>query len=226
MHFSLDNARRLVLRSVLILAVAGLAAGCGIFSPDESTDGGGGGGGDPYPLATEPTIAIDNLERAYSELLFEEYEKLIADDFQFWFAPDDIDFSPGGQGFFNAGQDLLSTRAMFNGEVGERPDPENPGSTIEVPPVQKITINLTRTEPWSNAGDFLQEYDGMWQALYDVEMLVEYTAGDLVSEVNAEQRFIVKPVTIEVDGAQTQVYQLRAWYDLARPLGKELADAS
>ncbi len=220
MHACLDSARRLILRGALVVAVAGLAAGCGIFSPDESSDGGGGGGGAAYPLAITEDQAIKNLERAYSEMLFEEYENLIADDFEFWFAPDDIDISPDQSGVLNASQDLESTRRMFSGELGRRPDPNNPGQFVEVPAVQKITISLTRQEPWAEAGDFGQEYQGMRMAIYDVDMLVEYTASETVSEVKAEQRFIVKPVTITVDGAQTQVFKLRAWFDLGRPLAK------
>jgi hypothetical protein len=100
---------------ILIASFAVLAlAGCGIFSPDESDDV----GVTPEPefkrAKVDPLLPnegrdqlILNLELAYEQLKYEEYEKLINVSYIFRVGPNDINIV--GQAELSAAEDLDST---------------------------------------------------------------------------------------------------------------------
>lgn len=194
--------------------VLSLTSGCGIFSPDETDDGGGGGDVDTsYALATTENQLIKNFERAHRDRNFQEYENLLAENFQFWFAPEDVDLAPNGF-FWDRAADVASTERMFNGAVGERPD------GTPQPAVQNITLTLTGAEPaWIDAsgetvGGQTPVPEGTMKRRYEVAMRVSYTAGDIVSEVNGEQLFYVIPTQLDQgDGVSVTEWKLLIWRD-------------
>jgi hypothetical protein len=211
MHSLREHLRRRPGRLLLAVLFAGLVSGCGIFSPDESTEGGGGGGGnEPYPLAFDENQLITNFIRAHEERNFIEYDKLLHDGFIFYFASEDIDRSPGGQGFWDRAADVASTDRMFNGKSGTKPD----GSTQD--PVQQITLRLEAVDgQWTTPTD--PEFAGTRKRSYKVFMDVTYTNGD-ISRVTGEQQFFAAPVNIQQGEVTVTIYQLKFWRDT----GKEI----
>jgi hypothetical protein len=201
--------QRPLLHALAFVLVAGLVAGCGIFSPDENTDGGTPPPKTTYPLATSETQLIKNFQAVYNNRDYDEYDNLLAENFQFWFAPDDVDAI--GQGdFWDRQQDAQSTRNMFNGATGQRPD----GSTV--PAVQSINLQLSQVEAWSNAGGEVVGGqttlpDNARKARYSVSMSVYYTDDSIVSQINGEQLFYVIPVPTDQEGVDE--WKLVLWRD-------------
>jgi hypothetical protein len=214
--------RRLAL--VLLASFAVLAlAGCGIFSPDESDDDQGGGTSTEFKLTglgdvpdgTARNNVIYNLERAYELLNFEEYDKLIHIDYVFRVDPAEIDIV--GSAELSASQDLESTQAMFNGEQGLEPVLDAVtglpnGEFRVVAPVQSIELDLTpdSASSWTQMED--GEFKDSWRRVYDVNMTVTYSDGD-VQTITGKQVFYVTPGTLSDDTSGKEYWQLRAWED-------------
>ena len=215
--------RRLAL--VLLASFAVLAlAGCGIFSPDESDDDDGGGGTvDQFretgvgvvPDGTARDNVIFNLELAYELLEYLEYQKLIHDEYVFRVDPAEIDIV--GSAELSAGEDLASTEAMFGGEPGVEPvlDPVTglpTGETRVVAPVQSIELDLNpdSASSWTQMED--GEFVDAWRRVYDVDMTVTYSDGD-VQTITGKQVFYVLPGTLSGDTSGKEYWQLRAWED-------------
>ncbi len=205
---------RAVLHATVLAMVLSMAAGCGVFSPDEGGgDGGGGGGPVAYPLAVTPDQLIANFVQAHIDREFNEYDNLLGEEFQFWFAPEDLNLAPNGF-FWDRAADVASTRRMFNGSEGQKPD----GSVQ--PAVQKIELRLNPVEPaWTDAGGevvggLTTVPAGGKKRRYSVSMVVNYTAGDIVSQVNGEQLFYVLPTQKNLgDGTTVTEWKLFIWRD-------------
>ena len=214
-HGPLRRLALVLLASFAVLAVSG----CGIFSPDESDDGGGGGNDGGYestkvgdsPDGTARDRVISNLERAYEEPNFLEYEKLIHLEYVFRVDPAEIDIV--GSAELSAVEDLESTEAMFAGESGLEPvvDPVT-GEFRVVAPVQSIELDLTpdSASSWTQMED--GEFQGSWRRVYDVDMTVRYSDGD-VQTIRGKQVFYVLPGTLRDDTSGDEYWQLRAWED-------------
>ena len=209
---------------VLIASFAVLAfAGCGIFSPDESDVG------DDIipPVDFKPAIVdtslpddgrgqlITNLELAYVEMNYEEYEKLINTDYVFRVDPADIDVV--GSAEMSAAPDLESTFAMFSGETGLERIFDDDGNFLRedpVPAVQTIRLDLNpeSASSWTlmDTGEFV----GTWRLIYDVDMTVFYSgASERTDTIIGKQVFYAVATTVIEGGIEFQVWELRAWED-------------
>lgn len=211
----IDRAPRALLHALAITLVLGLASGCGIFSPEESTDDDGGGGtAVEFPPAETPQQLIENFTNAYENLNIIEYEKALHPQFTFWFAPQEIDAV--GAASWDRATDVQSTERMFEGQLGSRIG-EN-GEPETVPAVQSIDLQLNPREPWTNDFDDGAEFaEADFRGGFDVTMTVRYTDSALISQVAGQQRFYIKLVDMEIDGQTRQVYQIYAWKDFGNP---------
>lgn len=210
---------RLALVLVASFAVVALA-GCGIFSPDESDDGGGTPVGDfKLPLVSDKEVgrdqAISNLELAYELMNYDQYERLINEDYVFRIDPNDIESV--GQFELSDTQDLDSTFKMFNSETGEERilDAQGnwTGETETVPPVQTIRLTLTPASgsAWTLMPD--GEFAGTWRRIYEVDMTVTYSGATRIDSIRGKQVFYLMEGSISIDGVDVPVWQLRAWED-------------
>lgn len=213
---------------ILIASFAVLAlAGCGIFSPDESDDGGGGTPPPEFKRAVvDPDLPnegrdqlIANLELAYEQLKYEEYEKLINVSYIFRVGPNDINIV--GQAELSAAEDLDSTFGMFSGETGLEPVLDgqgNPtGDFTVVPAVQSIRLDLTpdSASSWVLMED--GEFIGAWRRIYDVNMTVNFSGDTRIDQITGKQVFYLVATTTIEGGIEFDVWQLRAWEDQGIP---------
>lgn len=223
----LSTGDRGVLRTLALVLLASFAvlalSGCGIFSPDESSDGGDPPASDfkptgvgDIPDGTARNNVIFNLERAYELLRYDEYEKLIHLDYVFRVDPAEIDIVGSAQ--LIAAEDLASTEAMFSGATGEEkvldPDTGIPtGEVRQVPPVQSIELDLTpdSSSSWTLMED--GEFAGSYRRVYDVDMTVYYSGEGRIDTIRGKQVFYVTPGTIVGDTSGKLYWQLRAWED-------------
>ncbi len=107
-----------------------------------------------YAPATTPDQAIANFVQAHLDLDFREYDRLLGDNFQFWFAAEDLNLAPNGF-FWNRAFDSASTERMFNGSPGVESD----GSPQ--PPISRIELSLTPSNVWTDAGaNFVSQVNG------------------------------------------------------------------
>ena len=144
-----------------------------------------------------------------------EYAKLIHNEYVFRVDPAEIDIV--GSAELSAVEDLESTEAMFAGESGLEPvvDPVTGQPTGEfrvVAPVQSIELDLTpdSASSWTQMED--GEFQGSWRRVYDVDMTVRYSDGD-VQTIRGKQVFYVLPGTLRDDTSGDEYWQLRAWED-------------
>ncbi|RKZ15743.1 hypothetical protein DRQ53_08215 [bacterium] len=199
----------------LLLATLLILAGCG--SDDSVTDPGPGARDFPLPLVVDAGAgrdqAIDNLERAYTELRYIEYDHLIGSDFVF--RADPVEVSSNGFTELSAAQDLESTQAMFSGETGiERVLDMSgnwTGETMPVPAVQTVQLVLraAATSQWEQVT--LGEFAGTWRKTYDLDMAVAYSGPTSVDQVIGRQSFYLLAESPRGDGEP--VWVLRAWED-------------
>jgi hypothetical protein len=207
-----------VLGSFAVLALAG----CGIFSPDESDDG---GGINPVVDFKRPIVDPDlpdqgrgqlvaNLELAYAEMNYVEYEKLIHDSYIFRVDPADINIV--GSAELSAAEDLDSTAAMFGGETGLEKIFDDDGNLLRedvVPAVQTIRLDLNPESASSWTYMETGEFAGTWRLIYDVDMTVVYSGETRTDQITGKQVFYVVATKVIENGNEFEVWQLRAWED-------------
>ena len=170
------------------------------------------------PLVSDADVGRDqlvsNLELAYEQLNYENYEKTIHDDYVFRVDPSDIDIV--GAAELSAAQDLESTFAMFSGETGIERIFDDQGNFLRdelVPPVQSISLTLRpeSSSSWTLMED--GEFTGTWRRIYDVDMRVVYAGDTRVDQITGKQIFYLIAGTIRVDDEDFDVWRLRAWVD-------------
>jgi hypothetical protein len=138
------------LRVALIVAVASSSLlsvkGC-IFSPKKE---------DPVDITeivpqTSPENVVKNLQAAYRLRRIEEYAKLLASDFEFWFQPEDGNNI--GTDFWTRDLDSLGTLALFTTErvsnitIELIHGPAEPTNELNMPPgTMHIRIDQTQLE--------------------------------------------------------------------------------
>ena len=167
----------------------------------------------PYPLATTQDTMVENFVRTFNEMNYEEYEKMLHEDFVFYFSPDEIDVIGQGEAWFRP-EDLESTRNMFNGGTGRKPD-----GTIQAP-IQQIILELTpesATDTWTD--QVPEDFLGTTMRRYEVDMDVTYTDGG-VDEVTGVQEFYAAAVETETTEGTVTTYQLKFWRDLGKDVAK------
>lgn len=207
-----------LLGSFAVLALAG----CGIFSPDESDDG-----GDIIPVVDfkrpvfNPDLpdqgrgqVIANLELAYAEMNYLEYEKLIHTSYVFRVDPADINIV--GSAELSAAEDLDSTAAMFGGETGLEKIFDDAGNLLRedvVPAVQTIRLDLAQASASSWTLMEAGEFAGTWRLIYEVDMTVIYSGETRTDQIGGTQVFYVVTTTVTENGNEFEVWQLRAWED-------------
>jgi len=209
---------------VLLGFLALIALGGCIFDPDQADEGGRVEPAEfKIPLVDDGNAGRDqvikNLENAYIELEFPEYEKLIHDDYVFLIDPAEL--GAVGSLEFGAAEDLESTRSMFNREWGEETlvdDDGNPiGEPVPVPPVD--TIDLTLTPESASSWKLEQDgrFVGAWRRIYRVTMTVEYKEGARIDQIRGLQTFYVVASTqtrvVDDEEVELEVWQLLGWED-------------
>jgi hypothetical protein len=215
--------RRLTLALLGVLALIALG-GCGIFAPDEADEGGGKVDADfPIPLVDNGAAGRDqvitNLENAYIELDYDEYERLIHDDYVFIIDPTEIDIV--GVYEYSAAEDLASTKAMFERNVGIEKvvdDEGKPtGETEIVPPVDTVDLRLPPESASSWEFETDGRFQGAWKRIHNVNMTIEYQGGERIDQIVGLQTFHVmaSTQTRTVDGQEVEleVWQLVGWED-------------
>lgn len=148
----------------LTVALVGLLIlpGCGIFSPDETTDGGGGGQVE-YADPTTPDLLITNFQKAWANRDFVAYDKMRHEDFLFEFAAADIAASGTPNGVWTKPVDDASVSNMFNNVPGK-----------DTAAVQSISLTLTpQSAVWAEATE--PELLDSLKKTYAVEMTVVLT---------------------------------------------------
>ncbi|HEX9641342.1 MAG TPA: hypothetical protein VGB13_08510 [Candidatus Krumholzibacteria bacterium] len=200
--------RRLtVLPAILALSALFLLGGCGIFSPDEPSDGGGGTGGGYTNLKT-PDDVLTNLIKAYNDRDYDKYDELRHESFEFQFPVDEFDLALTANGRWQRERDSGSTQGMFEG---------SPSKDGEI--VQSIDLSMVADPiPWSDNVE--TEFDGTQRRTYTVRMDVTVSGGTIY-QVRGKHEFYVAPVG---SGDNTQ-YKLRFWRDNGVELTK-LADST
>ena len=174
---------------------------------------------DALPLVSNADLGRDqlvaNLELAYEQMNYANYERTINSSYVFRVDPSDIDIV--GTDELSAAEDLTSTSAMFSGETGietvfdsnGRPT----GDSVIVPPVQSIHLSFTpESASWilMEGGEFV----GTWRRVYDVRMTVTYSGETRVDQITGKQIFYLIAATISIDDEELDVWQLRAWEDM------------
>lgn len=198
------RAGAMLARILCVAILAAIVVGCG---EDETRIMDQGAEPEPYPPATTQDQLIQNLELAFNERSFAEYEALLHEDFVFYFAPEDVDVLHEGVSWERA-RDLASMYNLFNGLPGQKPD-----GTPQAP-VQRIELELIADDPGARWTDQVaEEFAGTTMKRYRAEMDVHYTAGS-PSHVVGLQEFYAAPVEVSLGGSDGTVFRLKYWRDL------------
>jgi hypothetical protein len=172
-----------------------------------------------YAEATTPDLLVENFVKAQEDRNAEEYDTLLDESSVFYFAGEDVDLSPGQQGFWQRAAELDTAGRMFSGQTGTRPNGDSQ------PGVQQITLRLNDIDPeWTDASAEDPEFEGSLKRRYEVDMTVSFLSSDLLTHVTGEQDFYVIPVVLDEGlASERTVVRLRFWKDLGRPLGRTAA---
>jgi hypothetical protein len=190
----------------------------------------------PLPLVSDGDTgrdqAIANLENAFTDLDFEEYARLIHGDYVFVVDPIESDLI--GATELSAAEDLQSTQHMFAGETGiEKVVDDNGKPTGDlriVPPVDTIDIML-EPEPSSQwQEESAGRFQGAFERIYRLEMLVEHQGGEEIDHVVGAQHLYLEKATQtrRIDGAEVevQVWQIVGWQDMGIGTGRRFLEDS
>jgi hypothetical protein len=196
---------------LLLFLVAALGIGCGVFSPDESKppDNGGGGGG-TFGAATTPDTLMANFKNAWEQRSIVEYEKLLDDQFQFFFDPNDgLDSFIGPS--WGRQNELDSVGAMFRGDTGF-----DLITHEAIPPILSIEFTtFAKIIDWSDPGtDPL--YEGTLKARYKVGIKVQFQGVEQYTLVTGDNDFYVIKVP-QTDGPD--IYKIKVWEDQGQDVG-------
>ena len=183
---------------ILLAALALGLAGCSLFSPPGGDPPGNGGG---YKERTTRPNVIHNLIRSYQEMESDEYDYLLADDFEFWLNPVDVN-DPGNDlpDYWGKTEESQITHRMLDD-----------GTDV-------ISIALTLTQlgseteiPGPDPGD-----PSMWRSEYDVDLFV-YLPNDLTYWANAAARFTFSEDPNETGPNGETLWEIFKWEDIDDP---------
>ncbi len=184
---------------VLLVALALGLSGCSLFAPEE-TDPPGGGDNDYKERTTRPNV-IHNLIRAYEEMEADEYVDLLADDFEFWLNPGDL----------NDPQNPLPTSWGKAEESAIAHNMFDEGTDV-------LTITLTLTQlgseveiPGPNPEDPVT-----WQSQYDVDLYV-FLPNDLTLWANAAAQYTFAEDPNETGPNGETLWEILEWKDIDDP---------
>lgn len=204
MHPNKNLHRTSLLWVAILVVTTGLLSGCGIFSPDETKE--------KPPVDTGPGIVpqttqdavVNNFKVSYEKKLIEEYDKVLDENFVFYFAQTDVD-QLGVEPSWNRAAEMASATKMFTGQPGTTPggQPQEPITGFQ------LTLNPD-TPAWDD--NVPAQYAGTQRRSYSVTMTVTFQGGGTVA-VRGIQDFYVAPV--QVNG--TTLYKLRYWVDFGIP---------
>lgn len=170
-----------------------------------------------YPPARTPDELVANLERAYDERNYPEYEKLLHDGFVFYFPPDEIDLIGQGASWERA-RDLASAASMCAGQPGQRPD----GSPQA--PIMRVDLLLSEDAPGVPWTDQVAEaFAGTVMKRFRVDMDVFFTEGNPVRVLGLQEFYAVPVDGDPKAGSTVNQYQLRYWRDLGKDIIEALA---
>jgi len=151
--------------------------------------------------ARTPDGLVVAVARSYEDMRPDLHAALFAPDYRFYFAPEDVEISPDGQGYWARADELGSAYAMLTGQTGRTRE------GFDLPPVRALRVELLPQDGvWTDAGDFLKEYSGLKMRRYALQATIEYEGTDFINEVSSVQRLIVR----DVEGSDAQFV---AWYE-------------
>lgn len=172
-------------------------AGC-IFSPDDPGPNNGGGEED-LPPAITPEQMMANFEQIYSEMLIDEYEDMLHEDYQTILLATtlaDWDWDPSYT--FNKTDESTIHRKMFTGQPGK----DSQGNPVH--PIDSIDVGLMEPlGPWvaiPNDHLYFGGYDGGKWANYRVQ--IEFYNADQSHKYAVRQQVEFYAVPVEEDGKQ------------------------
>lgn len=202
--------RRLSFLPAIVLVCAALAvAGCGIFSPDTP------GEDRPQPSAykdlTDPEHVITNLQLAYNDQNYDQYDRLRHELFEFQFPADEFDLSGQANGRWDRLRDSGSTQRMFD---------DQPSKDGEIVQSIDLTMQPESALPWTDQVE--PEFAGTLRRTYTVRMDVAVSPGATIYQVRGTHEFYVAPVQV---GDKT-LYKLRFWRDNGIELTKLAASSA
>jgi hypothetical protein len=154
---------------------------------------------------------MENFTRAQNELNSDEYDRLLAHDFEFWFATDEVDAI--GQGlFWDRAADVASTSRMFRGQPGLT----STGSVI--PPVKSLIVTLDPVSDWTDAGgDVIEGHttlpENARRAIYSSSGRVYYTDETYDATLMGQLLVYAIPVEMTVEGQSATEWKLVLWRD-------------
>jgi hypothetical protein len=209
--FAPTRFKRRLTPVLLLILIAALMAGCGIFSPDESKNN---DGGDPPPTdfgaATSPDKLMENFKNAWEQRSLVEYQKLLDDQFQFFFDPNDgLDQYVGPSWGYT--EELDSAKSIFQGDSGFDYIKQE-----TIPPVLSIQFTtFAKIIDWENPPtDPL--YEGTLRARYKVGISVSFQGVEQTTLVTGDNDFYVIKVP-QTDGPD--IYKIKVWEDQGQNLG-------
>ena len=161
-----------------------------------------------YPAATSITQLLENLKLAYEELNYEEYARLLHEDFTFVFDPRDV--GPGRpweweNDTWGLIQDLESIRHMFGGE------PNLKGQIVE-----RIQVSFDAGTPQTSTED--PEWQMVLLTAVDLEAhATEQATGDQwILQTTGNYEGLLHVVQTQAEG-ESMVWKIIRWEDLPPP---------
>jgi len=190
---------RPTLAIILLAALALGLAGCSLFAPEEG--GGGGGGGDDYKERTTRPNVIHNLIRSYQEMEADEYVDLLADDFEFWLNPADLN-------------DPQNPLPDYWGRAEEAAVAHN--MLDEGTNVISIALTLTQLGSETEIPGPNPEDPSTWVVVYDVDLFV-YLPNDLTLWANAAAQYTFSEDPNETGPNGETLWEILKWEDIDDP---------
>ncbi len=196
--------------SILILPAFLLLAGCP-FSPEKKDPV------DPPPdseylALTSISNVISNLKKSYERMNYPEYSKLLADDFEYVFAPEDVGGPNNIPESWGKADELLSAEHMFSSQ------PNKDGYRAD-------DIKLTFTA----GSEETTPLDPTWKLvkLTQIHLMVNTNhpeKGQLLYEATNDQAWLYFLQTTEVDPTSgKKLWKIVRWED--KPIGAIAANS-
>jgi hypothetical protein len=157
-----------------------------------------------FDPSTTPDLLMQNLKNSWEQRSIVEYEKLLDDQFQFFFDPNDGLEQFVGPSWGHT-EEWASAKAMFQGTSGYDLIRQE-----DIPPVLSIEfLTFAKVIDWSDPGtDPL--YEGTVKARYKVGIKVQFQGVEQYTLVTGDNDFYVTKVQ-QTDGPD--IYKIKVWED-------------